>query len=1248
MNFTYHEVISLPEFQKITLMVESSSAIRQKLQRLLSLDFSSIPLVVTYAMHIHGLCHLEYVLSNLKFDEFDLQRLVQQWKTLDKISLESLLSFALSNWLEHTFTCCQQLVFSIIDAISSYTSLCDGLLTLVLPFFLESPHSSLILPVLLQKLITTKEYTETDGLAEWKSRPTPMNDMARKIAEILFRLVPSQTVIHHLISMIITLPNIVPALAFGFILNAPQEQLWGAFDSFFDNLVAYRNILGASKLLLISYHLSDKQYYNFMIGNMIRLKAELKTVFEVILTTLHLLPSHIATEHVHKLKVFASTTSHSPFQVFSTEVTQMMKKRDAQSSTSVASPSTDPTSTPSHESQVKKWILHFNQSSKLPLKELSTMKMFAAAELSNALDFLLHTTKTLDNSAASVQLVLQLGKLKWFSSRQFENWEKSRISLQRRKVASTTPISTVDLSIHVSKFVELQESIDRWSKNIATESSHSFSVVLDSLLNRPLDNVSFSLREVHNELWKALLGASQGDWTKKTLALDKFISSTFVAQSSHLYPILFDQIMDDRSDHITPIAIILCTIASHDRQVDRNFLSSLWSQNRGLLQINSKISFQMLAVLVRDILRFCTSRFKAIAVATPHISNERPSLTSSLTLDPPNKRIGILDHHFACFAIWIKAKCETTCKEDPIFALRFSSLNRELSEAFHHRLIQPMLSQSLTMDISSLIELEAGFEQFSEISISDVKSALKSRFRLCVSDEEKITLIKQLSMEYQKVDFQKNPIVSRTLKNLLYENSTTFFCSVTSSTNDQGTQNINQRSSIPIEGRENAEPNTTFSAKKSIFPTTMISSSPQNSLSPSPQLTSSQGRTSISSKRTQLVPMQVEESTSSNSWIHDLLDHSLLKEPSSSTDTFDNRIEDLTKCDERWWVVSNENFKFLSVPVIKRFCFWYNQNYCTISSTSIVSLLTSILKGLIKLSKASKNANSSISDATHVILSSSPQMVLFLHRSRHLFHNVLFDKRLNNKSGFGELFSVFESLDSLGRIMSPSSTSFDFQTLNIDFIETNINVCCAYIGTCVEKGEMDPSRIFSMVLSTNQDSMIRLMIDVILLIYRSHPHDHDLQKSLSPGIIQSPKIFNFLVLQLTNTSDSSTFFIAKQLLEPPSSDLLVNEIEKWDYQTKKRWIQDFSLLLESLQWSFFWKHHTLSVVEGANFLGALHCLFIDLLHKINRNHELCCSSEKMLPSSILFPSLAVNLHNQVQCPHSVCSFAELKELPIGC
>lgn len=898
---------------------------RRKVELWLREHFGSFPLELLHALHYDGIVHYQDFFKDLDIAETIEDTIKQRLKTLGIFSFVSIATFCLSYSHERRYAACQTLLHWVIYNITSDQNSSDSLLEPLLELLSQSQQSRTYISLLLHCLSNPTECTTKN----WENRTFGRQD----VVDGLCSLFPSSLLLDELI-LLSSETRTCPSLLFALAAKLDQDILWEALDRSLKQNASTALIPVLSSQLTFAFHLNKARYYELVLDLKFEDAFDSKTWTQILLAVLEQLPSFIATEHVNKLR--ASHASSKPWvKVFAASVTLLLQRRDAAPSPALPIASSSSSSASKCENHVSKWIDLYKSTHKPPLKEMGMLKMFQPTELSAALDLLLANTLILEEKAPSVDLVFELGRLKWFGARKFEDWEEARFSRQRAKLSSKSGSSRVDSVQRNPKISDLKELLDRWAKNVACGETNVIGASVASLLKCDEKNAS----SVHELLWTTVMEVANVTGSKKksrALEIDKFVSCTFVAQSGYLYPLLAEAILahlDSSTPSYGAISTLLTVIASHDRLCEYDFLSRLWHPTHGCLAITSKNGLSSKLTLASNLLKAILERFKAVAMR-----NKKPTSTA-LTLESAQTRIGILDQTLVFSIVWLAKKVELACLTNASRKHRFALLNKELMEVMANPILKPIMSNHNLATMDQLIELEVAFEAVEFEDLSSLKHFLPIVQTNSTTDESKVQDIVKLSFWSETIDAKRSPAVKRFVKASLALASKSFYNNQSSVIEDPRPRR-SLLSGLPADGdAENVDPNTTRkSIKTALFRPASRGSIATHLATSSPTLSTPPSQTRAEETSHVFVP--------GSSWLLDALGRQLSRGHEDFCRQIENWMEDAKNVDERWWWVEDKFPRAIAVSSAHRLilaCDKLVQSSCT---SSAIILMNLSLKGL--------------------------------------------------------------------------------------------------------------------------------------------------------------------------------------------------------------------------------------------------------------------------------------------------------------
>ena len=903
---------------------------RKETEHWLQTQLGSFPLELLHLLHFHGAIHYKEIFFNLKLSDSSVQSLEQRLKEAGKIALDSIVSYCLSHIDDPSYSSCKTLLHTSIEAIASDNTASNRLLSPILDHFAQASKSHPCLSLLFQSL----SQSQNGSTKSWDIRISDQQSAIDKLCDSF----PSTFLLGELLR-VSRLETTSPSFMLSLSSKLDQDKLWETITEMFRQTAATAPPLESALLLTLAFHLDKVRYYAMIINSGIDDICDAKTLSEILLAVLDPLPGFIATEHINKIRTTANS-SKSWFRDFQPAVMSMLQRRDVVPTALLPAPIASSSDTAQH---VSKWISIFESTGKLPLKELGVLKMFKPGELSAALDLLLDTTLNVEEKTSVVMLVLELGRLKWVGGRKFEHWEEARFALQRAKLLSNQPSTSGVIAPRDSTISDLRGALDRWTKNVACGATDAIAYGVSSLLKSDAENAN----AVHDLLWSMLLEVVDANGGNRGLEIDRFISRTFVAHSTLLYPLLSVALLsqlDSKTPSYGAIASMIVVLASHDRLQEFTLLDLLWHPTTGILRFSPKNGLASKLTLVISVLKATVTRFKAVA-----LRNNAPTTTTD-TLESAQARIGLIDHKLASFIIWIAKKTELCSTTNAGRKHRFALLNKELSEIMRHHLLKPMFDNHTITSLDQLIDMEVGFESFEFSDLATFKYFLPIIQRHFTTDSSKIMGMEQMCFRCESVDMQKSPILRRFLKTTIISSSKTFYSNLTPQNEESTSRRSQLDQRLQDTGSENMEPNTKLKPTKSVAFRASSASHPALvavSFSTQQHLQHYSALTLSASSDTS------ESSTQSSCWLLDPLEACLSHIHEDQSLKLQFWLEMANEADERWLVVENRSPRLIALSSVRRLCMACDRLSQSSSPSSSIALLKLASKGLEELRKTS-------------------------------------------------------------------------------------------------------------------------------------------------------------------------------------------------------------------------------------------------------------------------------------------------------
>lgn len=867
----------------------------------------------------------------------------QLWKNPEKLAFE--LIFEQLNSLSTAAS--NTVLQSLISFISSEEE-CDNtpMLRLIIQLLTKSagtfPPDHPFFVGLFKRLFSIADHHGSGISSQW--RHSLENEVSQKpnyaISEFLTS-VPSSVLLSQLI-ICSQQDSLHPYNSIFLARSLPKESTLQTIFKCVCSCISLRPSNSLLQLLLLSYAIGESEYFDFLLNTGLSQRSAAESVFQISLQLFPYLPVHVAASHINKLRILGNNAS-SAFESFKKSMNENIGSENGSASSALMTgPST---SIDAQSLAVDKWTSQFENTSKPPLKELAAMKIFSPALLAASLEALLVKTQKMDAKAPGVQLVLQLSKSNYYRGKSYERWLEKRMDEERLKSCDSKPKPAIPSLINVNATIEdLRTSLATWAKNKASGALSTIGSMLSSLLvrsngNQEEVNVLFEL------IWRQLSDSSSGDWIKKTNELDKFLTATIVPQAMYFYPMLQNKIMMDLKQNNPDMGIItmvLTTISSHDRHIDRMLLHRIWcgeNGNDGILELPNKPCLQNCISLMVTILRSTIARFKSIAVApAPPLTDPPIPSTTNGELESLQRRMGILDTAIVQFMVWAASKQNFKTGE-----LRFATA--ELSELLRHHLIKPACASLSSIPLDRFIHFEARSETLDNFDATDFKRSLISKVAECSPDDShSIDTLRLLSKSLLSIPPEDSSSVTQILRQTVIELAN------------------RELQRVSILSKSTSEPSVDGNPAKS-----------------------------TSSK-------DIEESEPSN-WILDHFSVLMEQERPKTTLFWESWFRSISLMDNRWWVTTDNRASEVAPNSLSRILTLFTRVYEVLGSLIASKWISNCILGILD-SSGSRGGSEGATDFCMQIVAQSPLIVSSIASHESCVYPTLFspESRLYNST----------------------------------------------------------------------------------------------------------------------------------------------------------------------------------------------------------------------------------------------------------
>lgn len=1127
-------ILSTAEFTKCINWIHKNSQNGRILSSRLVAQTPAIAIFLLHSFHVCGALHLLDAVENLfRLSEWPycISQLCSHGASETFDTLASLCISSESDGAKSTL----ELISNEIATVSTHKA--DILRSLLGRIDFESHDVSVFKSVFLRIYAPDPRSTEV-LIANWKVADAADSSTHQELAQFFIDLVPTSLLISCLISASSGLRSLDYVASACLLRTLPQEELsTELFDKARSSLQS-RSIPTCLPLLLAAYISSPSSYFK-LVARLYIEPGLTEQLFEVLHLILPHVSDRIATEHINTIN--AASKTHSPlYMAFKAQITKLVVEKLSPTASAPAAPIvlSKSNSSGEHDLVIERWVAAFERTSKPPMKEIGGLKIFSPAVLVATLDLLLAKTQNRPDSDSSVKLVLQLAKEKQITGKKYEQWLEVRMAEQRR-VMSSRPAPSLKMTGNRSSTLEdLNSALQTWNKNMASGGTSSIGSIVSSLVKQ---TTSVNPASIFDTIWLKSAEATGGDWKSKILDLDKLFSAAIVAHADVFYPHLEAVLLrefNESAPNWPLIAISVCVVLSHDRNVDVALVRRLWAPD-AFLRLESKPSFQNTLSMLKTLLQAISIRFKVVAVST-NFDEETPAAEPNLDLTAASARNGALSAIIIQWTSWVSSKLATAPSD-----LRFVAV--ELSELLKHPVLAPLFTTAPRPTLSERVDLESKAERLGLTNFAELKATFDELTAQANSVGSRAAHVSYLLEVFAGISASTNPVLSRLLRTSLFTAANGLFDlepSPQRSTSSLRRQLLTHASSLG--GLENANPNSPRNGPKDL----LARSSSVSSLTSSP--VSSQPQDDVA--MTEDAPI-----ASSSNWLLEYMSTALdgCNVTSSNKKTaMDWWMQAVQEVDGRWWTASARHPLRSSLTSFSAFLQLF-ERASMLSSSHLAARLMNDCLASIPSPGRSRFASSLIAQSPISI------SILALHidetKSRALLPQSI------GSSSLRALAPLIEGLSTFSRLVASHDVERAASIIT-QLEESSALLYATFAAMALRKGDFFASELFDCLKACTSKNGISILSSLLLSPLQEYSDIGELQKGLVvlPGVLSELSLLDPIASDLVRILP-----VVESLLDPAHTTWISEHFYSWEERVRSHWLRalaDITSKMSDARW----------------------------------------------------------------------------------